>query len=162
MMGRMSELWFAVDHLDVKRLLADWRWLVPNRMTLLARNAFGDLFLRDDSGAAVWLEVATGKVTTVAGSEAQFHELAATPEMREEWFAENDEQAAAARGLKPDTTQCIGFSMPVMFAESGPPNPAYVADLYEHVSFLGDLNRQVSRLPDGTKVRLVIGREKEE
>jgi len=158
----MSELWFAVDNLDVERLLADWRWLVPNRMTLLARNAFGDLFLRDDSGSVVWLEVATGKVTTVADSEAQFRTIATIPEKREEWFAERDEQAAAARGLTPDTTQCIGFSMPIVFAESGSPATAYVADLYEHVSFLGDLNRQVAKMPDGTKVRLVIGREKEE
>lgn len=158
----MSELWFAIGDLDVERLLAEWRWLVPNLMTLLARNAFGDLFLRDDSGAVVWLDIAIGKVTTVADSEAQFRKLATTPEKREEWFAESDEQAAAARGLKPDTTQCIGFSVPIMFAESGSPDTAYVTDLYDHVSFLGDLNRQISKLPDGAKVRLVIGQENEE
>jgi len=42
-----------------------------------------------------------------------------------------------------------------MFAESGAPNNAYLADLYEQVSFLGDLHRQISKLPDGTKVRFV-------
>jgi hypothetical protein len=76
--------------------------------------------------------------------------------MREQWFAEEDEEAAAARGLKPNTTQCIGFSVPLVFAESGSPDSPYVADLYEHISFLGDLNQQISGLPDGAKVRLVV------
>jgi hypothetical protein len=33
---------------------------------------------------------------------------------------------------------------------------AYLADLYELVSFLGYLNQQTSELPPGTKVRLVV------
>jgi len=61
-----------------------------------------------------------------------------------------------AKGLAPDNTQCIGFSVPLVFAESGSPDTPYVADLYEHVSFLGDLNSQIAELPEGSKVRLVI------
>ena len=49
-------------------------------------------------------------------------------------------------------------SVPLVFAESGSPDTTYVADLYEHVSFLGDLNHQIADLPDGAKVRLRIGR----
>jgi hypothetical protein len=146
--------WFAVDHMDVERLLADWRWLCPNPMTLVARNAFGDLFLRDKTGEVYRLQVAVGKLSKVADSEAQFHEGAAAK--REEWFAEGDESTAAARGLKPNATQCIGFGVPLVFREGGTPDTPYVADLYEHVSFLGDLNRQIADLPDGAKVRLVI------
>jgi hypothetical protein len=126
-------------------------------MTLVARNAFGDLFLRDDFGAVLLLDVAIGKLTTVADSETRFRVLAATGEKRRDWFAEADEQAAAARGLKPDATQCIGFSVPLVFAESGSRDSPYIVDLYEHVAFLGDLNRQVSDLPDGAKVRLKVG-----
>jgi hypothetical protein len=92
----------------------------------------------------------------IADSEAQFRKLATTHEKREEWFAEADEQAAAARGLKPNASQCIGFSVPLVFAESGSPDTPYVSDLYDHVSFLGDLNRTISSLPDGTKVRIKV------
>jgi hypothetical protein len=149
--------WFGVDYLDVERLLVEWRWLCSKPMTLIARNAYADLFLRDDSGEIYKLDVAVGKLAKVAGSESQFRELAATPEKRNEWFAEVDEQAAAARGLKPNATQCIGFSVPLVFAQGGSPrNTPYVVDLYEHVSFLGDLHRQISDVPDGGKVRLVI------
>jgi hypothetical protein len=148
--------WFAVDHLDVDRLLVEWRWLCQGPVALVARNAFADLFLRDASGHVCCLDVAIGKLTKVADSEKQFRELATTRENQEEWFALADESAAVAKGLEPNTTQCIGFGLPLVFAESGSPDTPYVADLYEHVSFLGDLNRQIAELPEGAKVRLVI------
>jgi len=124
----------------------------------LARSAFGDLFLRDESGEVFGLDVAVGKLAKVADSEAEFRELAKSREKCGEWFREAAEQSAWARGLKPDATQCIGFSVPLIFAESGSPDTPYVADLYEQISFLGDLNRQVSSLPDGAKVRLRVKR----
>ena len=34
--------------------------------------------------------------------------------------------------------------MPAVFAEGGTPDKAFVADIYEHVSFLGDLHQQMS------------------
>jgi hypothetical protein len=150
------ENWFTVDQLDVERLLVDWRWLCPQRMTLVARNAFGDLFLRSELGEIFKLDVAIAKLTKLADSEPQFREQAATPGKRQQWFAEAEEQAAIAKGLKPAATQCIGFSVPLVFRESGGPDTPYVADLYEHISFLGDLNRQISTLPDGAKVRLQV------
>jgi hypothetical protein len=152
------ENWFVVGQLDIERLLADWRWLCPKPMTLLARSAFGDLFLQDESGEVFRLDVAVGKLMKVADSEAEFRERAASPEKRGQWFREVAEQSAWARGLKPDATQCIGFSVPLVFAESGSPDTPYVADLYEHISFLGDLNRQISNLPDGAQVRLRLKR----
>lgn len=148
--------WFAVHDLDVERLLVDWRWLCGKPMALVARNAFGDLFLRDESGYVHQLDVAIGKLTKVADSEAHFAELALSGERQEEWFAVADEKAAIARGLEPNKVQCIGFSVPLVFAESGCSDTAYVADLYEHVSFLGDLNRQIAELPEGAKVRLRV------
>lgn len=148
--------WFAVDHLDVERLLAEWRWLCPDPMSLVARNAFGDLFLCNQAGQIHRLDAAIGKLRKVADSEAQFKELSTSK--REEWFAESDEAAAAAKGLKPNLTQCVGFSVPLVLRSSPTsPNKPYVADLYEHIAFLGDINQQVAKVPDGTKVRLVIG-----
>jgi hypothetical protein len=45
-----------------------------------------------------------------------------------------------------------------VLAERGTPNAPYIADLYEYVSMLGDVNRQIAHLPDGTKVRLQVKR----
>lgn len=145
---------FLVDHLSAERLLKEWRWLCPQAVSLVARSAFGDLYLRDESGRILRLDVAIGQIKEVAESESQFRELASTKEKREEWFAERDELAATRHGLKLGANQCIGFKTPLVFAESGVPNNAYLADVYEYVSFLGELHRQLSELPDGAKVRL--------
>jgi hypothetical protein len=148
--------WFAVDDLDVERLLSGWRWLCPGPMSLVARNAFGDLFLRDQTGQIHRLDVGVGELLKIADSEAHFRELAIGK--REEWFAESDEVAAAAKGLQPSLTQCIGFSIPLVFRSSATsPNNPHLVDLYEHLAFLGNINQQIASLPDGAKVRLAIG-----
>jgi hypothetical protein len=116
--------WCAVDHLNIERLLTEWRWLCPEEMRLVARNAFGDLFFRDHAGMVSRLDVAVGRLSKVADSESQFLELAKTREKREDWFAESDECASAARGLRPNGDQCIGFSVPLVFAEKRFPRHA--------------------------------------
>jgi hypothetical protein len=148
--------WWAVDHLNVDLLLAEWRWLCAQKMALVAKNVFGDLFLTDESGAVLELDVAVGKLSKVSESVAEFRDLAARPDKQEEWFAKKDERALAAWGLMPNSLQCIGFSTPLVFAESGAGNKPYLVDIYEHLSFLGDLNRQIAELPDGANVRLVV------
>ena len=148
--------WFDVDGLDVERLLADWRWLCPDEMTLIARNVFGDLFLRSKEGEVFWLDSAIGKLSKIADSETQFRESRDSQQKRQEWFAETEEQIAATRGFTPNINQCIGFTTPLIFAESGSGNTMYVVDIYEHVSFLGDLNRQMKDSPEGTKVKLHV------
>ena len=147
---------FLVDHLDVERLLAEWRWLCPQPMALVARNSFGDLFLRDQEDRVFKLDVAAGRMTRIAESMKEFCEQGRTEKRREEWFLESDELAAAKRGLTPNRDQCIGFKTPLVFAESGSLGDAFVADLYEQVSFLGTLHRQISELPDGAQVRFEI------
>jgi hypothetical protein len=147
---------FTVQHLDVEKLLLNWRWLCADEVALIARNAFADLFLLTKEGNVLRLDISAGKLTKVAESEDQFRKLAETKEKREEWFAESDEQIAASRGLKPATNQCIAFATPLAFAESASSNKPFVVDIYEQVGFSGDMHRQLSQLPEGTKVRLKV------
>lgn len=160
--GRLSgeksqhmEYWFQVHHLDVERLLANWRWLCPGPKSLVARSSFGDLFLGDEAGEIWCLDVAVGKLTKIAASEFEFRDLLGNPENRDEWFGENDERGFAAKGLAPGQNQCIGFYPPLLVNEG--PRKAYLIDIYENISFLGDLNKQIAEVPDGGKVKLVIG-----
>lgn len=150
--------WFAVGHLDSIRLLAEWRWLCSAQMSVIARNAFADLFLCDENGTIFRLDVAAGKLDKVADSDAEFRGLVERSEKREEWFAESEEAASAARGLMPNENQCIGFTVPLVFAESGATNTPYIVDIYDHVAFLGDIHRQIATLPNGSSVRLVVKR----
>ena len=147
-----------IEGLDVEKLLAEWRWLCPQKLTLVTRNVYGDLFLRDETGVIFLLDVGGGAFEKIADSPEEFDHQASVPEKREEWFAESEETTAASQGLAPGASQCIGFAIPVVFAESGYPGNAYIADLYEHVSFLGDLHHQIKDTPDGSKVQLKIKR----
>jgi hypothetical protein len=147
---------FHVEHLSVERLLSNWRWLCPEPVGLIARNTFGDLFLQKESGKVFKLDVSIEQLSEIAASEDEFRAMSAMAEKRQQWFGEADELAAAERGLSPNALQCIAFKTPLVFAGSGTPDNVYIADLYEQVSFLGDLNRQISGLADGTKVRLNV------
>jgi len=142
--------------LDSERLLREWRWLCPQPLTVIDRDAFGDLFLGDEAGRVHRLDVGSGDFTLIAESVPEFRSLALTPERQEEWFQKDAVNAAKDRGLIPGAGQCIGFSTPAVFAEGGGLDSAYIADLYEHVSFLGSIHHQISTLPDGAKVRLVV------
>jgi hypothetical protein len=158
LVNRRMERSFNIEQLDVNRLLEQWRWLSADPMTLVARSGFGDMFLRTTKGKILWLNVGDGTLTEVAESESGFEHAQTELAKREHWFAEQQLAAFAERGLKPNDLQCIGFKMPVVFAESASvPNNAYVADLYEQVSFLGDLHRQIADSPNGGKVRLKVG-----
>jgi hypothetical protein len=149
---------FDVDQLDVSRLLEQWRWLCGESVTLVARNGFGDMFLRTNERKILWLNFGGGTLTEIAESELGFEHSLAESAKRELWFAEQQLAAFAERGLKPNDLQCIGFKTPVVFAESrSVPDNAYVADLYEHVAFLGDLHRQIADVSNGGKVRLKVG-----
>lgn len=135
------------DHseiLDSERLLQEWRWLCSQPLTVTDRNAFGDLFLTDEAGRVHIPDLGSGDFTLIAESVPEFRTLAVTPEKQEEWFQDEAVKAAKERGLIPGPGQCIGFSRPVVFAEGGGLNSAYIADLYEHVSFLGDIHQQIS------------------
>jgi hypothetical protein len=149
---------FDIEHLDANRLLEQWRWLCTESVALIARNGFGDLFLRTVEGKVLRLKMSDGTLAEVAESESSFKDSLKHSAKRELWFAEQQLEAFADRGLRPNDLQCIGFKVPVVFAESADvPNNAYVADLYEQVSFLGDLHRQIADTPDGAKVRLKVG-----
>lgn len=153
---------FNVEHLSLERLIGEWRWLCNMQLSLIARNIFGDLFLLDDVGRVWRLDVGSGQIIQVAESASQFRTLAETREKQVEWFAVDVEQDFAAKGLIPGSEECIAFRIPVVFQQSkGVPNNAYVGDLYEYISCLGSIHRQIASVPDGAKVKLRLGKEPE-
>jgi hypothetical protein len=151
------ESYFNVGELSAERLLAEWRWLCPAPVKIIARSAFGDLFLQTESGTVSKLDVSTGQIIEVAETIDQFLLATEMPHKRRELFVEDDEEAAARLGIVPGTMECIGFKTPLCFRESSMTlDNMYVADLYEYVSFLGDTHNQIANLPDGAKVRLRV------
>jgi hypothetical protein len=151
------ESYFNVGDLSAELLLEKWRWLCASPVTIIARNAFGDLFLLTESGVVSKLDVSMGQLTKIAETVEQFLSLAKSPEKRQELFAEEDERAAAQKGLVPNAAQCIAFKIPLCFRESSTASDnVYIANLYDYIPFLGDIHRQMANVPDGRKIKLRV------
>jgi hypothetical protein len=88
-------------------------------MTLVARNVFADLFLREEQGRIFQREVGVGKLTEASDPLAEFLAPAGTSEKPEGWLAESNEKTALTRAPVPQANQCIGFSGPLGLAEAG-------------------------------------------
>jgi|HubBroStandDraft_6_1064221.scaffolds.fasta_scaffold110594_2 hypothetical protein len=148
---------FDIDGISSARLLREWSWLAPGEFALLAVNAFGDLFLQDIHGSVLRLDVTAGKISAIAGSSIEFREAAKDAGKKRDWFLEQRAEQAEKNGCSPGKGQCVGAKMPWVFSESATmPENMYIADLYEHVSFMGDLHRQTNDVPDGGKVRIRV------
>src|SRR6185437_13165057 len=120
----------------------------PGTFTLVARNAFGDLFLRDAEGRIHWLEVNGGTLIEIANTSNAFLQMLDSGDMAEIEDAETDAREFAQTGLLPGPDECIGFKIPLVFEESSEVDEnTYIADLHQCVSFLGDIHRQIRDLP---------------
>ena len=136
-------------------LLHEWKWMVQGEFDLLAVNPFGDLFLKAADGTVHQLDITGGTISSVAQTEIEFR--GAAEDRRGEWFLERLAEQARQKGCSPGKGQCVGYKIPPIFKESAnAPDNAYVADLYEFVSFMGDLHHQIGNVPDGGQVRLKI------
>lgn len=149
--------YFDIDGISSERLLQEWQWLTAGEFRLLAANAFGDLFLQDVQGKVHRLDVTGGTISAIAASPAGFREAAKDTANKKEWFLEELAELAERKGCSPGKGQCVGGKIPFVFKESANrPDNMYVADLYEYVSFMGDLHRQISEVPDGGEVRIKV------
>jgi hypothetical protein len=154
---------FDVEGLSPRILLHDWQWLVSREFRLLAVNAFGDLFLEDAQGAVHRLDVAGGTISVVASSSIEFRGAAGDAIQKAEWFLEDHAERAEQRGYKPVKGQCVGAKTPWIFKESADvKDNIYVADLYEYVSFMGDIHRQARDAREGGQIRLRVRRHPQE
>lgn len=150
--------YFDVEGLPLESLLANWRWLCPQQVRLVAVDAFGDLFLENADGTICRLDVCGGQLDRIAESIRQFQAGANSFERRTEWFHEDVAIALAEQGFPVSKGKCVGYKTPIVFAQaSGAASNVYVAQLEAYVAFLGDLHLQIRDVPDGEKVRLIIG-----
>jgi hypothetical protein len=148
---------FEVEGLSAERLLREWRWLAPGEFTLLAVNPFGDLFLKSAKGTVHRIDITAGTISVVADSEEEFRGAASDLSKKEEWFLADDLEKAERKGYSPSRGQCIGSKVPWVFRESATvADNLRVADLYEYVSFMGDVHRQMRDVADGGTVRIQI------
>jgi hypothetical protein len=139
---------------DSDRLLASWRWLIKEGAVQYV-TVLGDLILEKEN--AFWfLETESAKLERLATSRGEL--LQVMESQADRLLGTSYEMKLAQQGFVLADGQCIGFKIPTTLGGSFDLSNVYAADPYERVHFLGDINAQLKDVPDGRKVKLVIGR----
>jgi hypothetical protein len=150
-----AHLIIPIERLPFDLLLEDWRWLVSANYTPILMTAFGDLFLRDESGSVHFLDLVAGQFKQVAKSEDQFNTFCEDKERRRTWFLGSFlmEVRKICGELAPG--QCYGCKIPLSLGGELAPENFERTDLRTHYPVLGQLHRRTHNLPLGTKINRV-------
>jgi hypothetical protein len=147
---------FDIEGISSERLLREWKWLVHGEFTLLAVNAFGDLFLQDVHSSVHRLDVTSGKISLIAASGVEFREVARDLGNKKDWFLEELAEQAERKGCSPGKGQCVGGKIPFVFKQSA----SMQDNMYERISMSVFRSwatcNQMKDVPDGGQVRIRI------
>jgi hypothetical protein len=121
-----------------------------DQFTLLEVSPFGELFLKDSTGAFCLLDINFGelKYANVAGSDPAL--------LFPFTFDFVIAHAYIKAGRLPEDGQCFGYKEPLVTRGSLQPDNVYVATTAEYISFMGDFHCQIKDIPDGTTVTLKV------
>jgi hypothetical protein len=147
-----SHLTIKIDSLPFDVLLSDWRWLVSPDFTPVLMTAFGDLFLRDQSGQLHFLDLMSGEFKPVAKSQEEFERLCDDREQRRSWFVGFLLTEVRKQLGDLSAGQCYGCKKPLSLGGQLEPDNFERTDLHVHYSILGQLHEQIRHLPAGTKI----------
>jgi hypothetical protein len=142
-----------MDRADFKTLAADWAWLIElDDYNLIATSPFGDLLLRDKTGALCLLDVNAGALEYAIENGSDPVKI--FPIAFDDRIASTYREAQLF--LKPGT--CYGYKIQCVAGGSLEPDNVYVATLTEYVSFLGCFHEQIKDVEDGEKVHIKVVR----
>ncbi len=147
-----AHLTIQTDGLPFDSLLSGWRWLVSKDFTPVLMTAFGDLFLRDQSGRIHFLDLMCGEFTQVAQSSEEFERLCEAQGKRRSWFA--GFLLIELRKLRGELAkgECYSCKTPLSLGGQLEADNFERGDLQVHYSILGQLHQQTKHLPPGTKI----------
>jgi len=156
-----AKLTIDLTGLDSNRLLADWRWIVPDDFNPIELTVFGDWFFEDSGGAVHFLDLVGGELTRVAQSRAEFAESRQLPENLAQWYMADLARSCFELGIRLPSGQCLSYKIPPVLSGKLEPENIEVCDLMVHETIMGQIHRQTRCLPEGTQIRrfLVDGEE---
>jgi hypothetical protein len=147
-----AHLTIKTEGLPFDSLLSDWRWLISPGFTPVLMTAFGDLFLRDQSGRIHFLDLMSGEFKQVADSQEEFDRLCDGREQRRSWFI--GFLLIEVRKLCGELAvgECYSCKKPLSLGGQLEAENFERTDLQVHYSILGQLHQQTRHLPPGTKI----------
>jgi len=150
-----AHLTIPIGGLPFDKLLADWRWLVSERLNPVLMTAFGDLFLRDDAGRIHLLDLIAGELKAVATSQQEFERACESVEQRRSWFLGFLFMELKKQYGSLPKNDCYSCKVPLSLGGQLEADNFEPIDLVTHFSVLGQLHRQTKCLPPGTKIESI-------
>jgi Domain of unknown function (DUF1851). len=132
-----------------------WRGLLPDRCGIIAANLFGDVFIRDGSGAIHMLDVGAGTIEPICESEAEFRTRCVADE--DGWLLRHLADRCRDAGLVPAPGQCYAFTTLPIFGGEYVPSNVWLCSWKEWLAVTADIYMQTKDLPDGTRILLDTG-----
>jgi hypothetical protein len=132
-------------------LAKDWKWFLDSDQYLLLEiSPFGDLFMKDKTGAFCLLDINFGELVYAnsAGDDPTMLFPIA--------FDLRIASLYIQTGLLPVEGQCFGYKNPLVAQGSLEPDNVYVATLAEYVSFMGHLHESIQGVANGETVELKV------
>lgn len=110
------------------------------------------MFLADSAGNVHWLDAGAGRLAKVANSIDEFQRLRQQPENVAEWFVPQLVGDIMQGGVRLAPGQCFGYKIAPVLGGPMEPSNFEPTDLSVHFSILGQINRKVKDLPEGTPI----------
>jgi hypothetical protein len=148
-----SDLTVDFAGIDPHDLLIDWRWLVGLKAMPIAVAASGDMFVTDDDGRVLLLDVGAGQLIHVADNLKHFETLKTSPGSADKWLASALVHDLRAQGKPLQQHQCYSYVVPPVLGGAVELSNFEPCDLEVHFSILGQIHRQVAELPEGTPIK---------
>lgn len=124
---------------DWARLLAPWVPPLPATFNVWLVNRLGEVFVLDEDGAVLWLDVGAGTCERVASSREVFAQLLDSGANSSTWLRVRETDACRAAGMKLGPFECYGFRIPpTLGGEYRPPNlvPTNLAVHYSYQAYI--------------------------
>jgi len=135
----------------IEDALESWRWLVPSGKPLLA-TAFGDLFVRDESGAVWFLDIVGGTFERVAKSVAVWEKLLQDSDFLDRHFLPGFVMQLRETGAVLTQGECyVPRHEPVLGGSWSIANWSPGRWTW-HLERQGRVHLAIKDLPDGTKI----------
>jgi hypothetical protein len=155
-----QELTVDVSPAVAKQLAVEWRWLLPEDMSVRAVSAIGDAFLSNASGHVFLLDVAAAGLTEITTSLAHFESLKNDREASEELFAESLVSRLVQQHGQLPVGSCFSITVPLTLGGKLDPENFRIIDVASHFRALAKIQAQALQLPIGAKIdRVVRGNE---
>jgi len=139
----------AIPEIDI---VAEWLWLIPSTVSILAVTKFGDLLFRSDDERIVFLDTLDGSLSDLGCYEKEIINSDHFFESHRDLLSVDRCCVCAERGMKLEAGQCFGWKVHPMlggkfeFENIG----RFSVRVYEAIT--GQLARQMYAKPQGFRI----------